>query len=56
MSPLKLAVPARLGAFALSLLAVFGVAAAVGAGVHPGQPAPADRPMAAIALPCWAIG
>jgi hypothetical protein len=40
MRPQKLAVPARLGLFAAGLLGTFGVAAAVGAGVHPGQPAP----------------
>lgn len=38
---MRLGVPARLGVFALGLAAVFGAAAALGAGVHPGQP-PAD--------------
>ena len=38
---MSLGVPARLGIFALGLTAVFGAAAALGAGVHPGQP-PAD--------------
>ena len=38
---MRLGVPARLGVFALGLTAVFGAAAALGAGVHPGQP-PAD--------------
>ncbi|MDX6375707.1 MAG: hypothetical protein QOE98_10 [Gaiellaceae bacterium] len=35
---MRFGVPARLGLFALGLLAVFGAAAALGVGVHPGQP------------------
>jgi hypothetical protein len=42
---MNLGVPARLGIFAVGLLAMFGVAAAVGAGVHPGQPAPTGEHM-----------
>ena len=38
-------VPARLGLFAAALAAVFAVAAAVGAAVHPGQPAASCAPM-----------
>jgi hypothetical protein len=38
-------VPVRLGLFAAALAVVFGVAAAVGAAVHPGQPAASCAPM-----------
>ena len=38
-------VPVRLGLFAVALAAVFGVAAAVGAAVHPGRPAASCAPM-----------
>jgi hypothetical protein len=38
-------VPARLGLFAAGLALVFGAAAAVGAAVHPGQPAASCDPM-----------
>ncbi len=43
---MRLGVPARLGIFGLGLTAVFGAAAALGAGVHPGQPPAAESEMA----------
>ncbi len=45
---MNLSVPARLGIFAAGLAAAFGVAAAAGAGVHPGQPAPTGERMSAM--------
>jgi hypothetical protein len=45
---MNLGVPARLGIFAAGLVGMFGAAAAVGAGVHPGQPAPAGDRMSAM--------
>ena len=45
---MNLGVPARLGIFAAGLAAAFGVAAAAGAVVHPGQPAPTGERMSAM--------
>ncbi len=45
---MTLGVPARLGLFAVGLAVVFGAAAALGAGVHPGQPAASGEQMSAM--------
>ena len=45
---MSLGIPARLGLFAAGLVVVFGAAAALGAGVDPGQPAPSDEQMSAM--------
>ena len=45
---MSLGVPARLGLFAAGLVVVFGAAAALGAGVDPGQPAPSGEQMSAM--------
>jgi hypothetical protein len=41
----RLTPPVRLGLFALVLIVAFGTAAALGAGVHPGQPEPREDAM-----------
>ena len=45
---MSLGVPTRLGLFAVGLAVVFGAAAALGAGVDPGQPAPSGEHMSAM--------
>ncbi len=45
---MNLGVSARLGLFAVGLVVVFGAAAALGAVVHPGQPAPSGEQMSAM--------
>ena len=45
---MSLGIPTRLGLFAAGLAVVFGAAAALGAGVDPGQPAPSGEHMSAM--------